>query len=62
MSSKTCGQCQLFVRIKSFKGKHTGICDKYDYNLLADCTHAKYCNHLNQKSLIEEKIKFMKWR
>jgi len=49
MSSKSCGQCGLFIRIKSLGGKRAGICDKYDYNLKSDSTYAKRCKSFSAK-------------
>lgn len=49
MSSKTCGSCQSFIRVKSFGDGRSGVCDKYDYSLKADCCYAKYCKGYTSK-------------
>ena len=35
---KTCGNCQNFVRLKSFSGKRNGLCEMDDFGAHSDST------------------------
>lgn len=45
MRKKLCGNCQNFIRVKTFNKGRNGLCGILDYNCNTDSSFAKHCKY-----------------
>ena len=51
-TGKTCGNCDNFVRIKTWGNGRNGLCDFFDYNCHTDSSYAKRCKSYCRKKYV----------